>query len=232
MENKDTHPKPFGMWQHQFVSTNADEICVVGNGGAGKTWAILYGAAQHLHHPSYRALLMRGTYPDVRMSLMSQAPSIYLPLGGVYQEREHTWRFPSGATIQFGSCEHEDGVYKYAGMNFHYVGLDTLNGFDEWQYKFMMSRLRGTEGITFQMRSTVHENHKPEWVVKRFAPWLSDPKDDHYNLRAEPGHLVHYLRDESICGIHRIVSGGTPGAISRTVIMATYEKRPVPFGGV
>lgn len=83
-----------------------------GAAGGGKSAAMLVdalGLQQSAPNiPSYRALIIRQTMPQLR-ELIDRSRVLY-PLvipGAEFFEQPKEWRFPSGAKVIFGSCERD-----------------------------------------------------------------------------------------------------------------------------
>lgn len=84
---------------------------------------------------------------------------------------DYRWRFPSGASLQFGYLEKENDKYRYQSAEFQYIGFDELTQFTELQYRYLFSRLRRLEGseVPLRMRSATNPGGiGHEWVKRRF----------------------------------------------------------------
>lgn len=128
--------------------------------GGGKSDALLMAALQYVDYPHYAGLLLRDTYKNLSMpgSLMDRAMSW---LGGTdahWDEKNKTWRFPSGATISFGYL---DGPYDHVNYNsseFQYIGVDEAGDLRWNQVMFMFSRLRKTKDNPVPLRFRLASN--------------------------------------------------------------------------
>ena len=84
---------------------------------------------------------------------------------------EHTYTFPSGATLTFGHLQYSGDMYRYQSAEFQFIGFDELTEFTEEQYRFLFSRLRRLEGSTVPLRMRTATNPGGpghEWVKQRF----------------------------------------------------------------
>lgn len=162
--------------QWAFLALDVKEALYGGAAGGGKSFALLTAALEHVHVPTYRALLLRRTYsdlalPDALMDLAKQwlAEGDAKPIGG---GRE--WAFPSGARLVFGHLDSENQKYRYQGAAFHFVGFDELTQFTESQYRYLFSRLRrrasgDARGVPLRMRAATNPGGiGHEWVHDRF----------------------------------------------------------------
>jgi predicted phage terminase large subunit-like protein len=216
--------------QERFLRCGAFEALYGGAAGGGKTDALLGGAARFVDHRDYRALILRREWPEARRTLLDRGDEIYSTLGGEWSATEKLWRFPSGATIEIGSCEHERDITKYQGAPYQNVSFDELTHFTEKQYTYMLSRLRSKkDAIPLRLRASTNPGGiGHDWVLRRFAPWLYPPDSEEWEgERAEPGERLWFKRQG---GGDVIVPPGTPGALSRAFFPALVTDNPFYAG--
>ena len=148
-----------------------------GAAGGGKSYFLLAAALQFVDWPEYRALILRRTFQQLRIAeglldlasewLSHQAVGID-SIGG----HPTRWRFPSGAMLDFGHCQHLKDRTQYQGGAYHFVGFDELTQFMFEQYRyiaFSRQRRRVDASIPIRVRSTSNpggEGH--DWVRDRF----------------------------------------------------------------
>lgn len=166
-------PRTISEKQALFLVVPNREAFYGGAAGGGKSFALLLGALQYVDMPDYAALLLRRTYADLSLpgALMDRAQEWLRPTDAKWDEKAHTWRFPSGATLTFGYLEHEQDRYRYQGAEFQYVGFDELTQFTETQYRYLFSRLRRLGGATVPLRMRAASNPGGvghDWVKQRF----------------------------------------------------------------
>lgn len=160
--------------QAAFLLLPQREAFFGGAGGPGKSSALLMGALQYVHVPSYSALILRRRYTDLSLSgaLMDRARAWLQGTDARWNQQEHTWRFPAGASLAFGYLEHEDDKYRYRSAEFQYIALDELCDFSETQYTYLFSRLRRLAGspVPLRMRSASNPGGVGHsWVKERFV---------------------------------------------------------------
>jgi predicted phage terminase large subunit-like protein len=173
--------------QIDFLNSEELEVLYGGAARGGKTVALLMAAAQYVDRPDYHALLLRRTSPMLKKAegLVDLANKFFRGKGPVYNTTDKIWRFPSGATIEFGYCEHILDVEQYQGAAYQYIGLDEVTHFAEYQYKYLFSRLTRPESsdIPIRMRAATNPPIQTEatrsqtlhlWPRDRFIP----PEDD------------------------------------------------------
>lgn len=131
--------------------------------------------AEPISVPDYSGIIFRRTFKQLENSnesLVAKSWRLYEPLGGLYNSTKHTWRFPSGATIDLGALEHETSIRNYTGPSYHRMAFDELTQFTFGQYDFLTStRIRGRRDFPFTLG--VRSSSNPGdighvWVMNRF----------------------------------------------------------------
>jgi predicted phage terminase large subunit-like protein len=160
------HPK-----QQLFLLLDCLEAFYGGAARGGKSAALLMAALQYVDIPTYSALILRRTFPQLSYEggLMPMSQE-WLRGQAEWIAGKRQWVFPSGATVTFGHLDHDNDVYQYAGSAFQFIGFDELTTFSEWQYRFLFSRLvRGTGvSIPLRMRSTSNPGGPGHGWVRRY----------------------------------------------------------------
>lgn len=129
--------------QQAFLWLNCLEAMYGGAAGGGKSDALLMAALQYVDVAGYSAILFRRTFPDLNQpgSLIPRSKE-WLAGQARWNENEHRWTFPSGATLTFGHLQYEDSKLQYQSAEFDFIAFDELTQFSETQYRYMFSRLR------------------------------------------------------------------------------------------
>jgi predicted phage terminase large subunit-like protein len=192
-----------------------------GECGGGKSEALVAAPLRWIHHPDFRAILFRRTFPELEKSLIDRSSKLYPYFKASYNSSKHYWIFPSGARIYFGHLEHDKDVFSHQSAEYQYLGWDELTQFTETQYRYLISRLRGPAEIPIRIRAGT--NPEPNWVMHRWAPWV-DRSPDYRGIRVNSADVLWYLPDDQ--GGESIVPAGTPGAMSRTFIRAGRINTP------
>lgn len=151
----------------------ARELLYGGAAGGGKSDWLLMAALQYVDQPKYAALLLRRTYPELAMpgAIMDRAHEWLDGSDAHWDDGEHTWAFPSGATLSFGYLQSKTDHLRYQSAEFQFIGFDELTTFTEAQYRFLFSRLRRLQGsdLPIRMRAATNPGGPGhEWVKQRF----------------------------------------------------------------
>lgn len=99
-------------------------------------------------------------------------------------------KFPSGATIQFATMQHEITKLEYQGKEFCSIGFDELTHFTETQFFYMFSRNRSTCGIRPYIRATC--NPEPGWVANLLSWWID--QDTGLAIPERSGVVRYFVR--------------------------------------
>lgn len=168
------HPK-----QLEFLALPELEALYGGAAGGGKSDALLMAAGQHSDRRGYAALLLRRTYPDLKLpgAIMDRS-HLFFSDRARWNEVDRRWTFPSGAVIQFGYCDNEQDLSRYKSSEFQLIAIDELTEWPERWYRFLFSRLRRTvaaSDIPLRMRAATNpDGLGQEWVRRRFGIPLNE----------------------------------------------------------
>ena len=100
----------------------------------------------------------RKTFPQLRELIdktLNYYPRIYPK--AKYNGSSHTWRFPSGAQIIFGSLNRPQDKIQYQGQAYDFIAFDELTHFTQEEYEYLKSRNRPNgPGTRVYMRATAN----------------------------------------------------------------------------
>ncbi len=143
-----------------------------GAAGGGKSDALVMEALRQVDVPHYRALILRKTFPQLR-DLIDKTRRYYPAAypSARYNGTSHTWVFPSGAQIIFGSLQHSADKYNYQGQAYDLICFDELTQFAYDEYMYLISRNRPNgAGTRCYIRSTANPGGVGHgWVKERFV---------------------------------------------------------------
>ncbi len=157
--------------QIDFMSRGEDEALYGGAAGGGKSEAIVIEALRQVEIPHYKGLILRKTFPQLEEIIDKSLK--YYPLAfpkAKYNASSHTWKFPSGAKIIFGSMQHKKDKHNYQGQAYDFIAFDELTHFTFEEYEYLKSRNRANgPGTRCYIRATANPGGIGHgWVKERF----------------------------------------------------------------
>lgn len=156
--------------QKAFLDANETEVLFGGAAGGGKSYGQLIDTLLFaLRYPGSRQLLLRRTYPELERSLIRVARSLYPTVLFTYRATEHSGRFKNGSILDFGYLATDGDVYQYQSAEYDVVRFDELTHFTEFQYLYLISRIRGANAYPKQIKSSTNPGGVGHsWVKARF----------------------------------------------------------------
>jgi len=216
---------PCSRKQQLILLDDSTDILLCGGGaGGGKSHTCLTKALKYINDPAARVLIVRRTYPMLKISggLWDESKKIYRHFGGVPKIQKLTWEFPNGATIQFAAIP--DDLSEWQGLQATNILVDESAEFTQEEILFLASRLRGAdykghlnvtmtcnpsrdsflyEWVKYSLDETTGvPNEGTEDIVRYFINvggkiyWSSVSKDDLWERYGEPMGLIRYHEDE------------------------------------
>jgi len=125
-----------------------------------------------------------------------------------YDAGKHIWKLKNGSIIEFGYCDAEKDVTKYQSAEYDIIRFDELTHFSEFQYQYLLSRIRGVNNYPKQAKSTTNpggvghmwvkqrfiDNHLPnvEWTDKAGRRFIFIPAkvtDNKFLMQSDPDYI-------------------------------------------
>lgn len=161
--------KPHEGPQMEFHKRTEDVVLFGGSKGGGKSEGLLFDATAQIGRSGYKAIIFRRTYKRLT-DLVDRAKLAFPKLGAKWEGEEKRFRFPSGATIAFSHCEHEDDKYNHQGQEYAFIGFDQLEEFTESQFNFLCLQNRTSDPeVKCYVRATANPGGVGHfWVKRRF----------------------------------------------------------------
>lgn len=194
---------------------------------------------RQVHIPHYKALILRKTFPELR-ELIDKSILYYKQAfpDARYNASSHTWTFPSGAKVVFGSMQHTQDRIKYQGLAFDFIAFDELTHFTWEEYSYLFSRNRPNgPGTRVYIRSTANPGNVGHgWVKERFitaAPAMTpisetvswtDPSGEKHE------RVQHRIFVPSTVWDNQALMENDPEYVARLASMPEAEKRALLYG--
>lgn len=231
--------------QSDALDCTADILLFGGAAGSLKSETMLMDAVKERENPRLRAILFRRSFPELEKSLIRRSRELYAEMDGRYNEQKKTWKFPSGATLEFGYCDSEKDIYRYQGAEYSFIGFDESTHFTEFPIRYMLSRLRSTEpSLRLRVRlasnpgNVGHNTHKHIFhgpvcthcritsesrqpnVIYKDAVWPSDQRPIRKSTCFIPGRVV----DHDLLGADYLDSlESLPGAFRKALLDGCWD---------
>jgi hypothetical protein len=156
--------------QQRFINATATEVLFGGSAGGGKSYGQIVDALLFaLKYPGSKQLLLRRTFSELDKSIIRTSLMLYPKEIYSYNSSSHTGRFINGSYIDFGYCANENDVNQYQSAEYDVIRFDELTHFTEFQYIYLISRIRGSNGYPKQIKcSTNPGSVGHQWVKARF----------------------------------------------------------------
>jgi phage terminase large subunit-like protein len=176
------HLRPVKVWkcphyplpkQEEFLKLECKEALYGGAAGGGKSDALLMWILQGVHIPNYKGLIMRKTFAqlDKASALIPRSHEWLAGTGARWNGQKRVWRFPSGATVEFGSLKDPTSHYDFQSAEYARIAFDELTEHREYQFDFMFSRIRVAADFPLSTGMRGASNPGGEghlWVKNRF----------------------------------------------------------------
>lgn len=224
--------------QFQFMQRPEKEALYGGAAGGGKSDAMVIEATRQIEIPHYKGLILRKTYPQLT-ELIEKSLRYYTQAfpGAKYNDSKHTWTFPSGAKIVFGSMQHSKNKLDYQGKAYDFVGFDELTHFTFDEYIYLLSRNRANgPGTRVYIRSTANPGGIGHgWVKERFIT-AAEPETTIWEKvlleidgKIQPRYSSRVFIPSSVFDNKELLKND-PDYLTRLASMPEAEKRALLYG--
>lgn len=166
--------KPQAGPQTRFLTCSADIVFYGGAAGGGKSYGLLLEPLYDIGNRDFGAVIFRRTTKHITNEggLWDTAESLYRAIGGLPNQNELCFKFPTGAKVGFAHMEHEKHRFGWQGSQIPLIGFDELTHFTWKQFNYMLSRNRSTCGARSRIRATL--NPDPDHFARQWIDWYID----------------------------------------------------------
>ena len=224
--------------QFDFMQRPEDEALYGGAAGGGKSDALVIEATRQVHIPHYKGLILRKTFPQ--LTELIEKSLRYYPSAfpkARYNGSEHTWYFPSGAKIVFGSMQHSKDKLNYQGKAYDFIAFDELTHFTYEEYIYLSSRNRANgPGTRVYMRATANPGGIGHgWVKDRFITAAEPMTTIWETVKIEhEGEIITKHRSRifvpSSVFDNKILLENDPDYLTRLASMPEAERKALLYG--
>ena len=225
--------------QAEFMARGEFEALYGGSAGGGKSDSLVVEALRQVDIPYYKGLILRKTYPQLS-ELIDKSEKYYKGAypKARYNASSHTWKFPSGAKIIFGSMQYTKDRTNYQGQAYDFIGFDELTHFTYEEYSYLFSRCRPNgPGTQCYVRATANPGGIGHaWVKERFitaAPPMTTIWEDQEWV--DPDGTVHRGKQSRIFVPATVFDNqellkNDPMYVQRLASMPEAEKNALLYG--
>ncbi len=202
--------------QTMFFSSVADIVFYGGSAGGGKTWSLLAEPLRHINNGKFGAVIFRRTTKQIlnEGSLWDESANLYPYFHGKANQSSLTYKFPSGASVQFSHMEYEKNKLDWQGSAINLIEFDEITHFTETQFFYMLSRNRSLSGIPPYVRATCNPQND-SWVKELIKWWLGE---DGFPIKERSGVVRWFIR----------IKGELIWADSKEDLIETYGEDTYP----
>ena len=157
--------------QRAFVDAGTTEVLYGGAAGGGKSHVQVMDAMIYaLKYPRSKQLVLRRTFTELDKSIIRTVMNLYPQKIFRFNSSSHTGVFANGSIVDFGYIATDNDLTRYQSAEYDIIRFDELTHFTEYQYTYMLSRVRGSNGYPKQLKSSTNPGSVGhQWVKKRFV---------------------------------------------------------------
>jgi len=163
--------------QIKFHTSPAKFRLFGGSAGGGKSYGIIGEAIMRSLKYDFplTGAIFRRSFPELDSTIIRTMLNILPTWMYKYNQSQHILTLKNGSIIEFCYAESDADVIRYQSREWDWIGVDELTHFSEYQFTYLMSRLRTTKPISTKFFAGTnpggrgHKFCKERWVSKTCA---------------------------------------------------------------
>ena len=179
--------------QEQFCASRADITFYGGGAGGGKSFALILKRLLHIDNHNYGSVIFRRTRPEITNEggLWDESVKLYMPFRAEPNQARLSWKFTSGAKVQFAQMQHDKDRFRWQGSQICDLSFDELTHFTWKQFNYMLSRNRSTCGLAPRVDCTC--NPDPDhWLAKILMDYFVS-EDTGFPVAERSGKMRYFV---------------------------------------
>lgn len=212
--------------QQAFFDASEFEVLFGGAAGGGKSYAqILDAYIFALKYPKSKQIIFRRTFPELEHSIIRVTKDIYRSDLARYNESKKSWVFVNGSIIDMGYIASDSDVYQFQSAEYDVIRFDECTNFTGFQYTYMLSRCRGSNGYPKQIKSSCNPSGVGlQFIKERFI----DPAPPNTTFTAENGTTRRFI--PSLVQDNKFLMAADPDYIKRLEALPEKERKALLLG--
>jgi len=171
--------------QMRFHQSPAKYRLFGGSAGGGKSYGIIGEAIMRSMKYEFPTVgcIFRRSFPELDATVIRTMLDILPTWFYKYNQSQHIMTLKNGSLIEFCYSESDADVTRYQSREWDWIGIDELTHFTEFQWTYLMSRMRTTKPINTKFFGATnpggrgHSWVRDRWVKKICADDNYDPKE-------------------------------------------------------
>jgi phage terminase large subunit len=160
--------------QKKFHMSPAKYRLMGGSAGGGKSYAIIGESIMRSLKYDFPLVgaIFRRSYPELESTIIRTMLNVLPNWFYKYNQSQHILTLKNGSMIEFCYSESDNDVTRYQSREWDWIGIDEVTHFSEYQFTYLMSRLRTTKPINTKFFAATnpggrgHNFVKERWVTK------------------------------------------------------------------